>query len=462
MHNLSYHSFESEDEVTQLQKSLMTWFHSEKRDLPWRKPFEANPDPIAQGQRAYEVWVSEIMSQQTRISTVIEYYNKWMTMWPTMEALSKASLDDIHKVWSGLGYYSRGTRMLEAAKIVMDNYKGRLPDDPVVLEKNIPGVGRYTAGAIASQAYNKPAPLVDGNVIRVLSRSRALGLDPKSKRAVELHWALAERVLLKSDPGDFNQAMMELGARVCTPQNPSCGTCPIQAQCRAYSESTNALKGGPFNKSKKRVLENVNPSAQCELCLPLGDETDIEDCSSFMVTRYPAAIKKKAPEEKEVLVVIVEIESTSDSLPSKYLVHKRPEKGLLANLWDFPHIPLSESLSMETLRSEDILFKQLPLGGPHPIKKRKSLGSVLHLFSHIRLTMNVEWVVIAGAVDGFSVGGGEWWAEAELDTGAVPVTLKKAFKLLVDSKSNVSGRQRKKAKVEKSQPTISNFFKPKE
>ncbi|KAJ3073519.1 hypothetical protein HDU98_001320 [Podochytrium sp. JEL0797] len=379
MHTPNYHTFASDTEVATLQKSLLDWYHLEKRDLPWRKPPLPSPTPTAQTQRAYEVWVSEIMCQQTRVATVIPYYTTWMAKWPSLESLSKASLDEVHTVWSGLGYYSRGTRMLEASKIIMDKYEGLFPGDAVELEKHVPGIGRYTAGAIASVAFNKPAALVDGNVIRVLSRLRALGLDPKSKTAVDLHWKLADRIVDRTSPGDFNQALMELGAMVCKPQQPCCEACPVRGQCRAYEEVVGfATKGkdAVFGKrvSKKRGLDEEEGVERCETCLP-GD-VDIEDCA---VTRYPAATKKKAAEEKKVLVAIIECESATGS--SNFLVQQRPAKG-------------------------------------------------------------------------------EWWTAVEMETGAVPVTLKKAFKLLADAAGEgkkVVKKARIKA-VEKGQPSVSSFF----
>ncbi|ORY50015.1 DNA glycosylase [Rhizoclosmatium globosum] len=463
-HDPTYHTFPSDQEISTLQSSLLKWFDSEQRELPWRKPFTPTTNHTLQAQRAYEVWVSEIMSQQTRIATVIAYYEKWMAKWPTMESLAKATTEEVHEVWSGLGYYSRGTRMLEAAKIVVDRFKGRLPDDPVALEKEIPGVGKYTAGAIVSQAYNKPAALVDGNVIRVLSRMRSLGMDPKSKKAMETHWALAERILDHERPGDFNQGLMELGATVCTPQNPSCETCPVKLHCHAFEEmqafaskAKDVLLTGKKSDRKRSLDDEEGSESHCESCLP--PDVDIENCA---VTRYPAIAKKKAADEKDVVVAILELPFAD--APSKFLVAQRPPKGLLANLWDFPHIPIESSDGLEIFREPASLCNSIKVSFGGQVKHKTSLGSVVHLFSHIRLTMNVEWFVI-DANDGLSPkldDGKAWWTLDDMETGAVPVTLKKVVKIMTDKKKGVSSVTKKAKTSDKAQPSISKFFKPRQ
>ncbi|KAJ3203707.1 hypothetical protein HDU67_009983, partial [Dinochytrium kinnereticum] len=178
VHASTYHDL-GEEEVRGFRKALLGWYDRVQRVLPWRVP-----SGVGEG---LGVWVSEIMLQQTQVATVISYYNTWMKKWPTIFDLAKADLEDVNKVWSGLGYYSRARRLLEASRLIVTKFNGVLPKDPKILEKEVPGIGPYTAGAIASIAYNVPAPLVDGNVIRVLSRLLALGVDPKSKPAIELH-----------------------------------------------------------------------------------------------------------------------------------------------------------------------------------------------------------------------------------------------------------------------------------
>ncbi|RKP23503.1 Mutyh protein, partial [Syncephalis pseudoplumigaleata] len=173
----------------------------------------------------------------TQVKTVIDYYRRWMERWPTVEALADADIEEVNKVWAGLGYYSRARRLHEAAKLIVRTYDGVLPMDVSLLEQKVPGIGRYTAGAIASIAYNQPAPIVDGNVQRVLARLRTIAGDVKVAATVELFWQLAGALVADCEfPGDFNQALMELGATVCTPVKPLCEACPLQARCRAYAE----------------------------------------------------------------------------------------------------------------------------------------------------------------------------------------------------------------------------------
>ncbi|RKP34731.1 Mutyh protein, partial [Dimargaris cristalligena] len=188
-------------------------------------------------QRAYEVWVSEIMLQQTQVVTVRGYYQRWMAEFPTITRLAAASLDRVYEIWTGLGYYSRARRLHEGAQKVVTHYDGgRLPADPAVLLEEVPGVGKYTAGAIASIAYGRPAPLVDGNVTRVLTRWFAFAGDVTRAPGVKWTWAAAEYVLQTTEPGHWNQALMELGATVCAPVSPKCNQCPIQSLCRAYKQ----------------------------------------------------------------------------------------------------------------------------------------------------------------------------------------------------------------------------------
>ena len=181
----------------------------------------------------YATWVSEIMLQQTRVETVIRYFLTWMERFPTIEALASASAEEVNSVWAGLGYYRRARMLHEGAQHVVRELGGRLPRTVPELLK-IKGVGPYTAGAIASIAFAQAAPVVDGNVIRVFSRLHAIDGDPAT--LLKPSWKLAEHLLDRSRPGDYNQGLMELGATVCTPKSPKCGECPLQNQCRARAQ----------------------------------------------------------------------------------------------------------------------------------------------------------------------------------------------------------------------------------
>jgi A/G-specific adenine glycosylase len=206
-----------------VRRALLGWYDRNRRDLPWRR----TNDP-------YAIWVSEVMLQQTRTATVEPYYERFLQLFPDPDALARATEDEVLSAWSGLGYYRRARMLQAGAQAVVTRHGGRVPDDPRALMK-LPGIGRYTAGAIASIAYGKPAPILDGNVRRVLSRLD--GLDAgRCDRATEQKrlWAMAARLAQGDRPGDLNQAMMELGALVCTPRHPQCAGCPVRSDCHAY------------------------------------------------------------------------------------------------------------------------------------------------------------------------------------------------------------------------------------
>ncbi len=203
-------------------RPLLAWYDANKRDLPWRRA----KDP-------YAVFVSEMMLQQTQVATVIPYYKRWMSSFPDWMSLAKASEEKVLKRWEGLGYYRRARNLREAARMVVTFFGGRLPDTPETL-RALPGVGPYSAGAILSIAFGKPYPLVDGNVIRVYARLFRLKGDLKTGEAHQKLWALAERLLPTHRPGDYNQAVMELGATVCHSAEPLCPLCPLKSRCQAF------------------------------------------------------------------------------------------------------------------------------------------------------------------------------------------------------------------------------------
>ena len=207
-----------------IARALVGWYRSVRRDLPWRR----TRDP-------YAVWVSEVMLQQTRVPVVVPYWQRWMARFPSAAALAGAPLDDVLAVWSGLGYYGRARNLHRGAREVVARYGGRLPDTAAEL-RSLPGIGRYTAGAIASIAFDRREPLVDGNVARVLARLFAVEEDVKSAAGQKRLWQLAADLVPDQAPGDFNQALMELGATLCAPAAPRCAACPLAASCRAHQE----------------------------------------------------------------------------------------------------------------------------------------------------------------------------------------------------------------------------------
>ncbi|CEM23443.1 unnamed protein product [Vitrella brassicaformis CCMP3155] len=355
-----------------IRKGLLDWFRANRRHLPWRgdpppyghrtvtrqksdksqptiqqffkqrqappapdpaPPPNSSPSPsaptnVSASVSAYGVWVSEVMLQQTQVATVIEYWLKWMGRWPTAEALSGATLEEVNEVWAGLGYYSRAKNLLEGAKKVMRDYGGVIPSDEKSL-RSIPGIGPYTAGAILSIAYSVPTPAVDGNVVRVASRLAAYAA-PASARNLLAASTNVARELVKSQegdevqsPGDLNQALMELGATVCTPKNPACSVCPISAHCRVQREVR--------DRTVRR--KGHNPS-ECDVCDPARVDGPVS------AGEYPLP-KSTAPRKEETYAVAI-VERPSDG---HILVRQRASKGLLANQWEPPSVLIENSSS---------------------------------------------------------------------------------------------------------------------
>jgi A/G-specific adenine glycosylase len=218
--------------------ALVDWYRRGHRDLPWRRA----RDP-------YAIWVSEIMLQQTRVDTVKPYFTRWMTRFPTVTELARAPLDDVLQSWAGLGYYARARNLHAAAREIASQYGGRFPDDPERV-RSLPGIGRYTAGAILSIAFGRAEPILDGNVARVLAR-----LSLREDR--EQLWALAASLVPEDAPGDFNQAMMELGATVCLPRAPSCLACPVRKYCAAQQKGLQERVPAVKKKPPVRAVEQV-------------------------------------------------------------------------------------------------------------------------------------------------------------------------------------------------------------
>ncbi|MFB9324753.1 A/G-specific adenine glycosylase [Paenibacillus aurantiacus] len=260
-------------------RELLDWYRANKRVLPWR----INRDP-------YRIWVSEVMLQQTRVDTVIPYYERFMAKFPTINALAEAPEEEVLKLWEGLGYYSRARNLQAGAREVAERHGGIVPDDKEMVSA-LRGVGPYTTGAIMSIAFNRPEPAVDGNVMRVLSRYFCLEDDiakPSTRIGIE---KLAASLIPEGAAGDFNQALMELGALVCTPKSPGCLTCPVMAYCEGRAEG------------KEHIL--------------------------------PIKTKAKPPRPETRLAAL--IVGTGEHA-GKLLVRQRPESGLLARMWELPHV----------------------------------------------------------------------------------------------------------------------------
>lgn len=219
-----------------LGRKLLAWYDRHARVLPWRR----SPDP-------YHVWLSEIMLQQTRVDSVIPYYERFLAAFPSVDALAQADPQQVLRLWEGLGYYRRAMQLHRAARIVVQQYGGQLPSDPHQL-RQLPGIGRYTAGAICSIAFEQKTPILEANTLRLYARLIALAASPYSSAAQRRLWRLAEKLLPEQSPGRFNQAAMELGSQVCTAANPSCGECPVAEQCETFARSLQAEIPPPKRK----------------------------------------------------------------------------------------------------------------------------------------------------------------------------------------------------------------------
>ncbi len=356
---------ESPEDVASFRAALLRFFDREARPLPWR----STRDP-------YRILVSEIMAQQTRVETVIPYYRRWLERFPTLGALADAGRDDVLKLWEGLGYYSRARNLHRAAQTVRESFGGQLPDSPAEL-RTLPGVGPYTAGAVASIAFGEPVPAVDGNVRRVFAR---LHDDPvPGARAVE-DWAA--RVVDPDRAGDFNQALMELGAIVCVPRGPHCGRCPVVSWCRARSAGTQEERPLPKKRSRVRreervVVVNVDVGGQPEH----GREPDVG-------------------REQEA-------QHGRRDRPPRVWLRRRPDEGLLAGLWEFP------SFSANEAEAADVASAGEPL------------APVRHLFSHLHVTYR-PYVLYRSSAEVDGRGEASQWVDlSDLGGVAVPVAQQK-------------------------------------
>ncbi|XP_028418066.1 adenine DNA glycosylase-like [Dendronephthya gigantea] len=471
-HNLCERHAFTPQEIENLRQQLLDWYDVNKRDLPWRRLGAQEKD---RNRRGYAVWVSEVMLQQTQVATVIEYYNKWMKRWPSLEDLAKASLEEVNEMWAGLGYYSRARRLHEGCKKVVKEMNGEMPDNAGVLLKDLPGVGKYTSAAIASIAFNEPVGLVDGNVIRVLSRLRIIGADSSSTVVVETFWKLVDELIPQDHPGDFNQAMMELGATICTPKSPQCKCCPVKDICLAYdqannytSRTENSLKS--FFGSEKQVEDCPSDSLRdiedvvandCQLCLPNDSRYD----SKLGVCNYPRKAKLKEARQEKVVVCVLECAAGDDML--LFLV-KRPSTGLLAGLWEFPNFIVDSESSNKSLISKVEEFMREQFNNLPDSVKIFFLGEVVHLFSHIHHTYIVHKIVIpesaqenmttGQSADGRST---KWVTQLEFLETAVSTAMKKVYNLYKNNgqlKTTGVKRKRVTKNDSKKQKVLESFF----
>lgn len=311
----------SEFYLNGFSKHLIQWFNLNQRNLPWR----GSKDP-------YQVWISEIMLQQTRVEAVIDYFNHWLKKWPTVIALSKASENDVMNAWQGLGYYSRARNILKTAKIIVKDYDGFFPHEVSKLLE-LPGIGRYTAGAIASIAFGIKEPIVDGNVARVYARIFERKEVVNEAKSQNLFYQIASELLPNQDVSSFNQGLMELGALICVPQNPRCQLCPVSKFCRSF---------------KNQSTEN-----------------------------YP--IRKKAPKTQKINRMVLVIKKQN-----KVFMMKREQKGVYHGMWEFPGFPVEKEISLSKEFFE-IIKQNLGISG----KSSKKLIEFSHTFTRFKETILV-------------------------------------------------------------------------
>ncbi len=300
---------------------LLDWYEREADDLPWRR----SRDP-------YAIWLAEIMLQQTQVNTVIPYYQRFLQRFPTVAALAAAELDEVLKLWEGLGYYSRARNLQRAARQMMQAHDGCLPRSAAALQR-LPGIGRYTAGAIASIAFNEATPVLDGNVMRVFTRLTDLDEDITKSATQRRLWALAQGWLHPKRPGDWNQALMELGRRICRPRQPDCPRCPLQASCLARA------------RGRQHELPRRRPR----------------------------------PQRPHYVDVVALLRNAQGEL----LIQRRPQEGLLGGLWTFPGGRATAADASLEAALQRCLRETLAL----EVKPGAALAPVQHGFTHFQLTL---------------------------------------------------------------------------
>lgn len=312
-------------------RGLLRWFDENRRDLPWRR-----------FRTPYTAWIAEIMLQQTRVETVIPYFERWLERFPDVETLAHADEQDVLKQWEGLGYYSRARSLLKCAKIIAADCGGVVPRDPVLLQR-LPGIGAYTAGAIASIAYGEPAAALDGNIRRILARYRDIAEPVREAKTEKRLRELAEEYLDRERPGDHNEALMDLGAGVCLPRDPRCGECPLAEDCLARIHGT--------------------------------------------VGERPVSVKAAPiPHYESVSAVMQNAEG-------RYLLAKRDADGLLGGMWEFPggRLHADETLNACLRRT---IRERLGI----EIEPGAELGCFRHTYTHFKETRHAVRCEIRGEV----------------------------------------------------------------
>ena len=342
----------SQFNLTLCQPALLDWYAQAGRDLPWRR----SRDP-------YAIWVSEIMLQQTQVKTVIPYYDRWLTQFPTIASLAQADLQQVLKAWQGLGYYARARNLHKAAQEIAQKHGGIFPTDLAAVLA-LPGIGQTTAGGILSAAFNQPLPILDGNVKRVLARLLAIETPPS--RSLKLLWQTSTALLDPTNPRDFNQALMDLGATICTPKNPACLLCPWQPYCLA-------------NQSH---MQNDLPISEARSPLPT----------------------------KAIGVAVI----WNDQ--GLILIDRRRPEGLLGGLWEFPGGKIEPG---ETV--EDCIHREIREELDIAIEVGKPLITINHSYTHYHVVLHVHHCrYLSGEPKPIESDAIEWVALSELDRFPFP------------------------------------------
>ena len=344
---------------------LQAWFHQERADIP--VPGRGETDP-------YAIWIAEVMLQQTQVSTVWPYYSNWMKSFPSVESLSHAQEDQVLKAWEGLGYYSRARNLHKAAKMIMEEYAGLLPETSKEL-LTIPGIGAYTAAAVASFAFNESVPLVDGNVLRVFTRLEQISDDISKTGTKECIRKKLQDLIPNDEPGAFNQGIMDLGRAICTPKNPDCIACPASSFCEAYA--------------------NGNP----------------ED--------FPVRAKKKSIPHYDIVIGLIRKEE-------EWLIQRRPAKGLLGGLWEFPGGKIEKGETQKVA-----LLREIKEETSLEVNVAEYIGTIQHAYTHFKITLSAyycNW--LRGEPQTHAATENRWVNQEQLKKYALPGANLKILKLL--------------------------------
>ncbi len=340
-------------EGRRVRAALLRWYGRHKRDLPWRK--RVTP---------YRTWVAEAMLQQTQVATVVPYYSRFLKFFPSVKALAESDQDALMKAWEGLGYYTRCRNLCKAAQMIRREFGGRFPRTLEGLMR-LPGVGRYTASAILSIAMGQDAAVVDGNVIRVFARLLDYHGDAAKPQTKELFWGVAQRLLPSGRAGDFNQALMELGATVCKPKSPQCGACPVRSICRARAA---------------------------------GTQHDL-----------PRKSRRGKTPHYDIGVGVV-------WKGGNVLIDRRPAEGLLGGLWEFPG---GKQKAGETI--EECVEREVKEELGVDVRVRRHMMSVKHAYSHFKVTLHFyECEHVAGKPQPLRCDACKWVEPRELGEYAFP------------------------------------------